>query len=63
MVILSNMDLGSRMKVGSTTLLKSAPGRNCEMICESTVVESKDVSFRLWLQILVQGASVREHTQ
>lgn len=28
LVIRSNMDLGSRMKVGSTTRLKSAPGRN-----------------------------------
>ena len=25
------------MKVGRTTLLKSAPGRNCEMICERTL--------------------------
>lgn len=35
-VILSNIDLGSRMKVGRTTLLRSAPGRNCEMMCERT---------------------------
>lgn len=28
LVILSSMDLGSRMNVGSTTLLKSAPGRS-----------------------------------
>lgn len=27
-VIRSNMDLGSRMKVGKTTRLRSAPGRN-----------------------------------
>ena len=31
-VIRSSMDLGSNMNVGSTTLLKSAPGRSCEMI-------------------------------
>lgn len=35
-VILSNIDLGSKMKVGRTTLLRSAPGRNCEIMCEST---------------------------
>ena len=27
-VILSSIDLGSRIKVGRVTLLKSAPGRN-----------------------------------
>lgn len=36
LVIRSSMDRGSRMNVGSTTRLKSAPGRNCEMICERT---------------------------
>lgn len=36
LVILSSMDRGSRMKVGRTTRLKSAPGRNWEMMCEST---------------------------
>lgn len=35
-VILSSIDLGSRMKVGKVTLLKSAPGRSCEMMCERT---------------------------
>jgi hypothetical protein len=35
-VILSNMDLGSSIKVGKTTLLKSAPGRSCDMIWDST---------------------------
>jgi len=35
-VIRSNIDLGSSMKVGSVTLLRSAPGRNCEMMWEST---------------------------
>ena len=35
-VIRSNIDRGSSMKVGSTTLLRSAPGRSCEMIWEST---------------------------
>jgi hypothetical protein len=36
-VILSSILLGSRMKVGSTTRLKSAPGRSWLMICDSTV--------------------------
>lgn len=36
-VILSSIDLGSRMNVGSTTLLRSAPGRSCEIMCERTV--------------------------
>ena len=35
-VIRSSIDRGSRMKVGSVTLLKSAPGRSCEMICDKT---------------------------
>jgi hypothetical protein len=37
LVILSNILLGSRIKVGSTTRLKSAPGRSCEMMCERTI--------------------------
>jgi hypothetical protein len=36
-VILSNMLRGSKMKVGSTTRLKSAPGRNWEMMCDRTI--------------------------
>lgn len=36
LVILSSILLGSNMKVGRTTRLRSAPGRSCEMICEST---------------------------
>jgi hypothetical protein len=32
LVIRSNMERGSRMKVGSTTRLRSAPGRSWEMI-------------------------------
>ena len=36
-VILSNIDLGSSMKVGRVTLLRSAPGRNCDMRWESTM--------------------------
>lgn len=35
-VILSSIDLGSKINVGRTTLLKSAPGRSCEIMCEST---------------------------
>lgn len=36
LVIRSSMERGSRINVGSTTRLKSAPGRNCEMMCERT---------------------------
>jgi hypothetical protein len=32
LVIRSSMERGSRMKVGSTTRLRSAPGRSWEMI-------------------------------
>lgn len=35
-VILSSILRGSRMKVGKTTRLRSAPGRSCEMMCERT---------------------------
>ena len=43
-VILSSIDLGSKMKVGRTTLLKSAPGRSCEMIWERTVGDDDDLN-------------------
>src|SRR5690242_2357465 len=36
LVMRSNMDRGSRMKVGRVTRLRSAPGRSCDMMCEST---------------------------
>ena len=36
LVIRSSIERGSRMKVGSTTLLRSAPGRSWEMIWERT---------------------------
>ena len=36
LVMRSNMDRGSRIKVGSTTRLKSAPGRSWEIICDRT---------------------------
>lgn len=35
-VIRSSIDLGSSMKVGRTTLLRSAPGLSWEMMCERT---------------------------
>jgi hypothetical protein len=35
-VILSSIDLSSRMNVGRVTRERSAPGRNCAMMCEST---------------------------
>jgi hypothetical protein len=36
-VIRSSIDLGSSMNVGSVTLLRSAPGRSCDIMWESTV--------------------------
>lgn len=36
-VILSSIDLGSKMKVGRVTRLRSAPGRNWDMIWDRTV--------------------------
>lgn len=36
-VILSSIDRSSRMKVGRVILERSAPGRNCDMMCERTV--------------------------
>ena len=48
-VILSSIDLGSSMKVGSVTLLRSAPGRNCDMIWESTM-DSQAVQYMRILQ-------------
>lgn len=36
-VILSSIDLSSRINVGRVTRDRSAPGRNCEMMCERTV--------------------------
>ena len=39
-VILSSIDLSSRMKVGRVTRERSAPGRNWEMICERTACSS-----------------------
>jgi hypothetical protein len=44
-VILSNILLGSKMNVGNTTLLKSAPGRNCEMMCERTIPNHQHCPF------------------
>lgn len=38
-VILSNIDLSSRMNVGRVTLLRSAPGLNWEIMCERTVLD------------------------
>lgn len=35
-VIRSSIDRGSRMNVGRTTRLKSAPGRSWEMMCDRT---------------------------
>lgn len=37
LVMRSSMLLGSRMKVGRVTLLRSAPGLSCEMMCDRTL--------------------------
>lgn len=58
LVILSSMLRGSRMNVGKTTLLRSAPGRSWEMMCESTVVLLSVPSAR-WLLV---GLTVFVHT-
>lgn len=39
-VMRSSMLRGSRIKVGRTTLLRSAPGRSCCMMCMSTAASS-----------------------
>lgn len=44
-VIRSSMDLGSRIKVGNTTRLRSAPGRSCEMMWLRTITLKDLVSF------------------
>lgn len=36
LVIRSNIDRGSKMKVGSTTRLRSAPGRSWLIMCDRT---------------------------
>ena len=41
LVILSNIDLGSSMNVGSVTLLRSAPGLSWEMMCDNTVLKTR----------------------
>lgn len=38
LVILSSIDLSSKMNVGSVTLLRSAPGLNWDMMWERTVI-------------------------
>jgi hypothetical protein len=40
-VILSSILRGSNMNVGSTTRLRSAPGRSCDMMCERTTIVHK----------------------
>ena len=39
-VIRSSIDRGSSIKVGSVTRLRSAPGRSCDIMCESTAIQS-----------------------
>lgn len=45
LVIRSSMLRGSRMKVGRTTLLRSAPGRSWEMMCDRTTRWSAGASL------------------
>lgn len=44
-MILSSIDLGSKMNVGRTTLLRSAPGRSCEIIWERTMGDDDDLNM------------------
>lgn len=45
LVIRSSMLRGSKMKVGSTTLLKSAPGRSCDIMWDKTTPRSAFASL------------------
>lgn len=47
MVIRSNIDRGSRMKVGSVIRLRSAPGRSCEMMWVRTAAGGGSLVFVL----------------
>lgn len=60
-VILSNMLLGSRIKVGRTTLLKSAPGLNCEMMCESTILPIDQQKILIVLLLFLTISLIRFH--
>ena len=55
-VILSSIDLGSKMKVGRTTRLRSAPGRSWEMMWERT---GHGCQFGLHLMCMMDGEHVR----
>jgi hypothetical protein len=48
-VILSSIDLGSKMNVGNVTRERSAPGRSWDMICKRTglVLSDPTPGFRL----------------
>jgi hypothetical protein len=52
-VMRSNIDRGSRMKVGRVTRLRSAPGRSCDMMCESTTVQSYVSQLFLYVQLFL----------
>lgn len=52
-VMRSNIDRGSRMKVGRVTRLRSAPGRSCDMMCESTAVHSYVSQLFLCVQLFL----------
>jgi len=51
-VIRSSIDRGSRKKVGSVTLLRSAPGRNWEIMWESTELINKVVASVVTIKYL-----------
>ena len=55
-VILSSIDLSSRMKVGRVILERSAPGRSCEMIWEST---KRSVVVRLSRLVIAHHCSAQ----
>ena len=51
-VMRSSIDRGSRIKVGSVTRLRSAPGRSCDMIWESTAMQHCVSQLLLHVQLL-----------
>jgi hypothetical protein len=60
-VILSSILLGSRMKVGSTTRLKSAPGRSWLIICDKTRRSQHQSLFFVLEKYILTISLVRLH--
>ena len=50
------MDRGSKINVGSTTLLKSAPGRSWDIICDRTIDVVRTILVMSLSSIALSGA-------